>query len=164
REFMKPILDMCCGGKMFYYDKENPDVEFVDKRVYFEQLADHAIDVNPTTVADFRNLPFEDNSYHLVVFDPPHVSYAGEDSWMFKKYGSLDKDTWKEDLAKGFDEAMRVLKPYGTLVFKWNDVQYPPADILRNIPYKPIFLQKVTKTAKGTRTHWMVFMKLPDEE
>lgn len=23
---MKPILDVCCGSKMFYFDKSNPNV------------------------------------------------------------------------------------------------------------------------------------------
>ena len=25
----KPILDACCGSRMFWFDKENPNVEFV---------------------------------------------------------------------------------------------------------------------------------------
>ena len=28
----KPILDACCGGKMFWLDKNNKDVLFVDQR------------------------------------------------------------------------------------------------------------------------------------
>jgi hypothetical protein len=28
----KPILDVCCGGKMFWFDKNNPNVEFCDIR------------------------------------------------------------------------------------------------------------------------------------
>ncbi|TLD86279.1 class I SAM-dependent methyltransferase, partial [Helicobacter sp. MIT 03-1614] len=31
---MKPILDVCCGGKMFYADKQNPNVLFCDKREF----------------------------------------------------------------------------------------------------------------------------------
>lgn len=27
---MKEILDACCGGKMFYFDKNNPNVLFQD--------------------------------------------------------------------------------------------------------------------------------------
>ena len=26
-EIMKPILDACCGSKMFWFDKQNPHVE-----------------------------------------------------------------------------------------------------------------------------------------
>ena len=28
----KPILDVACGGKMFYFDKNDPRVLFCDKR------------------------------------------------------------------------------------------------------------------------------------
>lgn len=31
-EIMKPILDACCGSKMFWFDKQNPHVEFCDIR------------------------------------------------------------------------------------------------------------------------------------
>lgn len=151
---MKPILDMCCGSRMFWFDKDNTDVEFVDIRQFYEELpTGHVIDVNPTTVADFRNLPFEDNSYHLAVFDPPHLLHAGDNSWLAKKYGKLNQDTWKQDITKGFDEAMRVLKPYGTLVFKWNEEQISLPEILKAIKYRPLFGQKRSKT------QWLVFMK-----
>ena len=28
----KPVLDVCCGGKMFYFDKTNENILFCDKR------------------------------------------------------------------------------------------------------------------------------------
>lgn len=28
----KKILDACCGSKMFWFDKNNPNVEFCDTR------------------------------------------------------------------------------------------------------------------------------------
>lgn len=31
---MKRILDACCGSIMFWFDKQNPDVEFVDVREF----------------------------------------------------------------------------------------------------------------------------------
>lgn len=34
---MKRILDACCGSKMFWFDKNNPDVEFCDIRSWNEQ-------------------------------------------------------------------------------------------------------------------------------
>lgn len=30
----KPILDPCCGGRMFYFDKQNPHVLFCDNREF----------------------------------------------------------------------------------------------------------------------------------
>lgn len=151
---MKPILDMTCGSRMFWFDKDNESVEFTDIREYYEELpTGHVINVNPTTVADFRQLPFEDESFHLVVFDPPHLIHAGEKSWLAKKYGRLNKDTWQDDIAQGFREGMRVLKPYGTLIFKWNEDQISLPEVLRAIDYKPLFGQKRSKT------QWLVFMK-----
>lgn len=151
---MKPILDMCCGSRMFWFDKENPNVEFCDIRKYHEVLGSgHIIDVNPTTIADFRKLPFPDNSFHLVVFDPPHLMHAGDNSWLAKKYGKLNPETWELDISKGFDEAMRVLKPFGTLVFKWNEEQIALPRILKSIKYQPLLGQKRSKT------QWLVFMK-----
>ena len=29
---MKKILDVCCGSRMFWFDKENPDTIFADNR------------------------------------------------------------------------------------------------------------------------------------
>ncbi|EBR9859536.1 class I SAM-dependent methyltransferase, partial [Salmonella enterica subsp. enterica serovar Chester] len=111
---MKPILDMCCGSRMFYFDKENPNVLFCDIRREQHILCDgRELDINPDVIADFRNLPFPDKSFEMVIFDPPHLVRAGENGWQRKKYGALDKESWRDDLTKGFGEAMRVLKPNG---------------------------------------------------
>lgn len=36
----KPILDACCGGKMFYFDKNDPRVLFQDIREVKTTLCD----------------------------------------------------------------------------------------------------------------------------
>lgn len=150
----KRILDACCGSRMFWFDKQNEDVLFIDIRTQYEKLeTGHVINVNPDIVADFREMPFEDNSFWHIVFDPPHLIHAGENSWLAKKYGRLNKDTWQEDLKAGFNECMRVLKPNGTLVFKWNEDQIKLSDVLKCFNQKPLYGNKRAKT------HWIVFMK-----
>ena len=156
----KRILDMTAGSRMFWWDKHNPHAVFVDKRnaTYTSKDSGTAtgvrrIDVHPDVVADWtKGLPFEDNKFNLVVFDPPHLIKAGENSWLSKKYGVLGGH-WQEDIVKGFDEAMRVLKPYGTLIFKWNDEQIKLSSLLALTKYKPLFGDKRSKT------HWLTFMK-----
>lgn len=69
----------------------------------------------------------------MVVFDPPHLKTLGETSWMAKKYGKLPKD-WQSLIHDGFTECMRVLKPNGTLVFKWNESEIKTVDVLSVIP------------------------------
>ena len=103
---MKPILDVCCGSKMFYFDKDNPLVHFNDIRNLNDILCDgRKLEIQPETCWDFRHLPIN----HMVVFDPPHLLKVGESSWLAKKYGKLPKD-WNLYLKQGFDECMRVLK------------------------------------------------------
>lgn len=149
----KKVLDVCCGSRMFYFDKENEDVTFMDIRTHYEELeSGHIIDVRPDIVGDFRDIPFNSNTFHMVVFDHPHLIKAGDNSWLAKKYGKLN-DTWREDIAEGFRECMRVLRPNGTLIFKWNEEQIALPEILKVIDYKPIFGQKRSKT------QFLVFMK-----
>lgn len=150
------ILDACCGSKMFWFDKEHKDVLYMDNREDYEELdSGHVINVNPDIVADFRNMPFENDSFYLVVFDPPHLIKAGKNSWLAKKYGVLE-DTWEDDIAQGFRECMRVLKPNGTLIFKWNETQIKLKDILATTELKPLFGNR------RSNTHWLVFMKEED--
>lgn len=135
----KLILDACCGSRMFWFDKHNPLALFVDKRSEIVTAKDRdkirTIEVKPDIIADFTNLPFEDSSFYMVVFDPPHLKTLGKTSWMAKKYGRLP-DNWQEMIKSGFDECMRVLKPYGTLVFKWNESEIKAAEVLSVIPFK----------------------------
>lgn len=138
---------------MFWFNKSNPETVFMDIRKTNEILCDNReLNVNPDIVGDFRNIPFSDNEFHLVVFDPPHLVKAGKESWLVKKYGILSDD-WKEDLRQGFSECMRVLKPNGTLIFKWNEEQIALNEILKVIQFKPLFGNRRSKT------HWIVFMK-----
>lgn len=148
------ILDACCGSKMFWFDKNNPNVTFMDIREIEDTLCDgRKLEIHPDVLGDFRNMPFQDNTYDLIVFDPPHLTKVGDNSWLAKKYGKLNPNTWKEDLSKGFDECMRVLKPCGTLIFKWNEEQISLKDILSCFNKKPLFGNKRSKT------HWLVFIK-----
>ncbi|CAM4073064.1 class I SAM-dependent methyltransferase [Staphylococcus schweitzeri] len=147
------ILDACCGSKMFWFDKENQDVVFMDNRTLDTKLSDgRNLLVSPDVVADFRDMPFDDNTFHLVVFDPPHLKTGGDKSWLVQKYGRLN-ETWPEDIKQGFNECMRVLKPNGTLIFKWNEEQIKLSQILKCFNQLPLFGNKRAKT------HWLVFIK-----
>lgn len=56
---MKPILDMCCGSRMFYFDKQDDRVLFNDIRVEEHILCDGRIlNITPDVISDFKNLPF----------------------------------------------------------------------------------------------------------
>lgn len=159
----KFILDACCGSKMFWFDKNDPNVLYVDNRKIENEIIwtskdgkqVRRIDIMPDIVADFCELPFDDESFFHVVFDPPHLMNVGENAYMFKKYGRLPKD-WQDFIKKGFNECWRVLKVNGTLVFKWNAVQIPTEKIINAIGRKPLYGHKC---GRQNKTHWMVFFK-----
>jgi hypothetical protein len=68
------VLDPACGGRKFYFDKNNPIVLFGDIRdESYVQCDYRTLDVHPDQKMDFRSLPFKDNSFYLVMFDPPHL-------------------------------------------------------------------------------------------
>lgn len=155
----KIILDACCGGRMFWFDKTNPHVLFMDKRSEeFTACDGRSIKVHPDLLGDFRNLPFPDKTFKLVVFDPPHDMYAGEGSFTYQKYGKLDKDNWRKDLKQGFDQCMRVLDDYGILIFKWNELRVSVTEILKVFEAEALIGHK---SGKANNTHWVTFMKLP---
>ncbi|MCM1031584.1 MAG: SAM-dependent methyltransferase [Oscillibacter sp.] len=155
-----PILDACCGGKMFYFDKDDSRVLFQDIRQIETRLCDgRSFKVNPDIIADFTNMPYPDNHFRMVVFDPPHLKHSGSkkelNGWQMVKYGALFND-WKETLSKGFSECFRVLCIGGFLIFKWNETDIKVSDILKLTPQKPIFGHI---SGKRSNTHWICFMK-----
>lgn len=152
----KTILDMCCGSRMFWFDRNDPRAVFVDIRKVSMELGDgRPLEVNPDLVADFRCLPFDDDTFQVVVFDPPHLKRCGPNGWQGLKYGILSK-SWKNDLTKGFAEAFRVLRPGGVLIFKWNETHIPTKEIIKLSPVPPMFGHPSGARAK---TNWMTFMK-----
>lgn len=152
----KQILDPCCGSRMFWFDKKNPNVLFGDIRSESHILCDgRKLEINPDQLLDFRSLPFDTGSFKLVCFDPPHLVTAGEKGWQKKKYGKLQK-TWQEDLKLGFSECFRVLETSGILIFKWNETQIKTSEILKLTDEEPLFGHI---SGKRSNTHWLCFMK-----
>ena len=154
----KPVLDACCGGKMFWFDKEHPNTLYMDKREGDFSVSSKKVLVTPDLVGDFRDMPFEDETFYLVVFDPPHLLWAGKKGRLKAAYGDLNKETWKEDIKAGFDECWRVLRPGGTLIFKWSEIQIPLSQILPLAPVRPLIGNKRVGP-KSSKTHWLVFFK-----
>lgn len=153
------VLDPCCGSKMMWFDKEDQRCLFGDLRTEEHFLTDRQytrhLEIKPDIKLDFRDLPFEDNTFKLIAFDPPHLVRAGQKSWLALKYGKLGQD-WKEDIKQGFAECFRVLQPGGILIFKWNEDQIRTEQVLALTPNKPLF-GHTTKRRK--QTIWVTFMK-----
>lgn len=150
-----PVLDACCGSRMFWFDRKDPRCLYVDIRRERHTNGEREIVVDPDVQADFTDLPFPDNTFAHVVFDPPHIQRNGDTSWLLKKYGVL-RGEWREMIRAGFAECFRVLRPEGVLVFKWSEVEVPLREILALTPARPLYGHRTGKKAK---THWVAFLK-----
>lgn len=147
---------------MFWFDRTDDRAVFGDIRREKHSLADKSsaggsreLVIDPDVELDFRDLPFPNDHFHLVVFDPPHLVQNGPSGWLAKKYGKLGSN-WRDDIRAGFAECFRVLRPHGTLIFKWNEHEVRVSEILALTSAKPLFGNRCGKTAKS---HWIVFMK-----
>ena len=138
-----------------WFDKENQMAIFGDLRTESHVLCDgRALEIKPDMEMDFRKLPFDDRSFKLVVFDPPHLVRAGETSWLKLKYGKLGAE-WQSDIKSGFSECFRVLEEDGILIFKWNETQVRVSQILALTDRQPLFGHK---SGKSMNTHWITFL------
>lgn len=157
------VLDPCCGSRMMWFNKQDPRAIFGDRRSEIITVTDRShredgtrtLVVEPDALMDFRALPFADESFWHVAFDPPHLVRAGPKSWLAAKYGKLGSD-WREDMRQGFAECFRVLRPHGTLVFKWNETQIKVKELLALTPERPLYGQV---SGRNGMTHWLVFIK-----
>lgn len=152
---MTPALDVCCGPRSFYFDKHDERVTCCDLHPRHKTLCDgRALDVSPDVVADFRDLPFPDGVFSLVIFDPPHLDVGN--GWQVDKYGKLDPKGWRDDLSAGFRECLRVLRPDSVLIFKWYEYHIPLRDVLACCPVAPLL---GNRRPQASKTHWVLFMK-----
>ena len=164
----KKILDVTYGDRTIWFQKDCTSAVYCDKRreewegdfgktlrADGKKKHRHLV-IDPDVQCDFTKLPFPDNSFALVVFDPPHVKNLTEASWLRKSYGTLE-DGWEQMIHDGFAECMRVLKHDGVLIFKWSDIQISTREVITAIGQEPLFGHR---SGKKMNTHWMCYMKL----
>lgn len=164
----KKILDVTCGSRTIWFDKHHPAALYCDNRQEHETriwksrdgTAERVCSVNPDVLCDFTDLPFPDESFSMVVWDPPHLLNVGGSSWLAKKYGKLDQN-WPTMLHDGFVECMRVLKTDGVLIFKWAESDIPAEKVWKAIGEKPLFGHH---SGKQSKTFWGCFMKFGESE
>jgi hypothetical protein len=150
---------------MWWWDKAHPLAVYMDKREAPRGSVGELTgrpewnpnwSCEPDVLADFTAMPFEDESFRLVVFDPPHVVREKQPPQGINglKYGALPAATADDDLRRGFAECWRVLAQGGTLVFKWG-----ATSIDRVKPHFPATPIVGTRSPRGGQTRWFIFYK-----
>jgi hypothetical protein len=146
------ILDLSAGNRAVWFDKSYRDTIFVDRRA----------EVNPTIVADTRNLPQEvGDGYDLIVFDPPHVNF-GANAEMSKSYGHHTTADIRDIISGSAKEAHRVSRTDALMAFKWNDHDQSFKKVLSLMEqwWEPLFGHKTsTRTKHSCTTQWVMLRR-----
>ena len=146
------ILDATAGYRMMWFNKNHKDTVYLDQRRQ----------VGPDLIAVWKALPFRDQTFDLVVFDPPHGS-NGQKGVFADRYGTLLAHQQFPFVYWAARELLRVLKKGGSLIFKWNTHDKSLPRILQAFPIKPLFGQKTAyKTKHSSSTFWVYFKKEMD--
>ncbi len=161
---MPEILDACCGGRMWWWDKAHPRAVYMDVRS--AGRGSHSTrphwECEPDIKGDFRAMPFADQTFRLVLFDPPHLTRRDADRAATPTgntlvcYGVLHAASEQDDLRAGFSECWRVLAPGGTLIFKWAGKL---SRVAPHFPAAPIVGTRTLRSGSGLGTRWFVFYK-----
>ena len=153
------ILDVCCGGRMWWWDKQHPLAVYMDRRVAPPGSSKRRPkwSCQPDLLADFTAIPFADEAFRLVVFDPPHLvrDTPSPASEVRLRYGELSSEDEHAVLRRGFAECWRVLAPGGTLVFKWWG---PLERVACHFPTAPTVGTRGMRATKD-QTWWLIFYK-----
>jgi len=161
----KTVLDATTGGKHMWHSemKDADSVVFADRRRVEKGALEHqqGWSCNPDVVCDTRDLPFAENTFSLIAYDPPHRVTDGGMKQLAgvieQKYGALMAETWQSDLQSSFEELWRVLQPGGTITFKWADVHKSHDKVIDAIGKTPLY--GVTTEKDRAVTKWWVFHK-----
>ena len=92
-----PVLDVCCGSRMMWYDKADNRAMYADKRreTWAADLGTEStkgrtpIVINPDIVADFTNLPFPSDAFCARRIRPAAHRETG------RNCRTADKEIWK---------------------------------------------------------------------
>lgn len=158
------ILDATCGSKGIWYQKNHPYVTFMDKRkgYFFYQYPNSPkkkeYHIEPDVVSEWKDAPWTNNTFDMIIFDPPHIIKNSEKGILSTKYTQLKPDTWRNDLRIGFKKLFDILKPDGIFILKWSECSAKKEEIFKLIPYRPLFGSRT-----GTNNHWICFIKYRQE-
>lgn len=161
------ILDATTGFKGIWYQKNHPFVTFMDKRKEKCIESNHAIGkkrrvkIDPDVVSEWKDAPFPDNYFDMVIFDPPHLVISRDKKKLCtleKQYGVLYKDNWRITLKDGIAKLFKTLKPEGVFILKWCENSVKVDEIIKLMPYPPLFGSN-TKSKGHTANYWILFLK-----
>ncbi len=161
---------MTSGCRSIWFDKEHPDCLYVDRRplIVPTQKRGDKLDVStlawtPDIVADNSALPFRDNLFSLIVYDPPHRGFTA-DSNMGRRYGPTSWDELRGSVRAAAKESHRVAEPGALFAMKWNDVHLSMDTVLGLMfsYWRALVGHSMIGTNAQSITRWVLLKRVDD--
>jgi hypothetical protein len=171
------ILDATCGARLIYggLDKEfnaQPHI-LIDNRIGIQtppplkdgtrpQSRQRSRTIEPTICASLAQLPFRDNTFNLIIFDPPWIKPS---DILFWTYGGWTHHDATINHYRANKEFHRVLQHSGVLLVKYQELA-PANKSLQNFIRTYNNFQLLLRTqnpsrrsAKTPPTLWLLFAR-----
>ena len=149
------MRDATAGARMMWPNKNPPYTVFLDRNTDGP--------VPPHIYGDYRRLPFRDDVFDCVIFDPPHAARNKQ----YKKFNWTNRehpsyygwDITKTELLSGIAKAQKeIARVSKRLCFKWGEVDWTLWQILPLFrPWKEIN-RKLTNAGR-VPTWWVTFVR-----
>jgi len=157
-------LDPTASNKMLWPNNKNPPgLIFTDRNKETQ--------TPPTLFCDYTALPFRDNIFETVFYDPPHAarnkisrSYQHQNPAAWSYYGwDITPKQLREGIRGASKEFLRVAK---RVCLKWSEVDYGEAWILGMMrEWKPVY-KKILKYSRIEKipSYWITMVKKTIED
>ena len=146
------ILDATAGKRAVWFEKQYPDAVYIDVRPDGDTR---------NLLVDCRRTDFENGSFDLIIFDPPHMN-CGPKSQMAARYGHWLTADIRDLVRDAFVEFHRLLRPDGLVAFKWNDHDTPLERILAPVSGfdKLVGVPTAVRTKHSSTTYWVLMRRV----
>lgn len=155
---MKPVLDATAGNRHIWGKNKYPEgVIFLDKEPNLRIPAD--------VIATWDNIPYPDDYFHCIIFDPPHVfslsSMYNRDP-QARPNGSKRIPGWYGAFKNRREAVLQIhgaQKEFARLAqrmcFKWNEASMKIQNVLTLFDCWDINMIVPVKALRSTKTFWV---------
>jgi len=159
---MKPILDATAGNRHLWKKNKKPDnVVFLDKELRLR--------VPPDIFSVWRHLPFRNDVFHCVIYDPPHVfsetSQFNRDP-KARPHGQNKIPGWygafksKRDAVIQLWHAQREFARVAPrMCFKWNEASMKLWNVLGLFDCWKAQIEAPAKHLRSVKTWWVKLIR-----
>ena len=169
------ILDATAGNRRFWRN-------YSDNIIYID--IQKKLEKKPTMFADNRKLPFQDKTFHTIIYDPPHTwdfssiffGFPDKESWIknhpndnrqYPTYYGMDiyksKTSLISSIYKAQKELSRVIVDDGVLWLNWSELTISLNKIIVLFSewdeYIRLRITSQHQTLSNTNNWWVCFMK-----